>query len=105
MWVVNWVLHALVTQPLHLFEANIFYPAPHALARSEHIVATALLPPAHAQERGTTIAQRGGGRRGGGSAAADVSLGRVLTQGTPDQVRSNPEVQKVYLGQLEEASA
>ena len=46
------------------------------------IVATALLPPAHAQERGTTIAQRGGGRRGGGSAAADVSLGRVLTQGT-----------------------
>ena len=25
------------------------------------IVATALLPPAHAQERGTTIAQRGGG--------------------------------------------
>jgi len=43
VWVVNWVLHALVTQPLHLFEANIFYPAPHALARSEHIVATALL--------------------------------------------------------------
>ena len=43
VWVVNWVLHALVTQPLHLFEANVFYPAPHALARSEHIVATALL--------------------------------------------------------------
>jgi ABC-type branched-subunit amino acid transport system ATPase component/ABC-type branched-subunit amino acid transport system permease subunit len=31
--------------------------------------------------------------------------GRVLTEGTPDQVRSNPEVQKVYLGQLEEAGA
>jgi branched-chain amino acid transport system ATP-binding protein len=34
-----------------------------------------------------------------------MHLGRVLTQGTPDEVRSNPEVQKVYLGQLEEASA
>jgi ABC-type branched-subunit amino acid transport system ATPase component/ABC-type branched-subunit amino acid transport system permease subunit len=34
-----------------------------------------------------------------------MHLGRVLTQGTPDQVRSNPEVQKVYLGQLEEAPA
>src|ERR1700716_1186837 len=32
-----------------------------------------------------------------------MHLGRVLTEGTPDQVRSNPEVQKVYLGQLEEA--
>ena len=28
--------------------------------------------------------------------------GRVLTEGTPDQVRGNAEVQKVYLGELEE---
>jgi branched-chain amino acid transport system ATP-binding protein len=34
-----------------------------------------------------------------------MHLGRILTQGTPDEVRSNPEVQKVYLGQLEEATA
>jgi branched-chain amino acid transport system permease protein len=34
-----------------------------------------------------------------------MHLGRVLTEGTPEQVRSNPEVQKVYLGQLEEARA
>jgi ABC-type branched-subunit amino acid transport system ATPase component/ABC-type branched-subunit amino acid transport system permease subunit len=27
--------------------------------------------------------------------------GRILTEGTPDEVRANPEVQKVYLGQLE----
>ncbi len=27
--------------------------------------------------------------------------GRVLTEGTPDQIRSDPEVQKVYLGELE----
>jgi ABC-type branched-subunit amino acid transport system ATPase component/ABC-type branched-subunit amino acid transport system permease subunit len=34
-----------------------------------------------------------------------MHLGRVLTQGTPEEVRSNPEVQKVYLGELEEATA
>jgi len=28
--------------------------------------------------------------------------GRVLTQGSPDQVRADPDVQKVYLGQLED---
>jgi branched-chain amino acid transport system ATP-binding protein len=30
-----------------------------------------------------------------------MHMGRVLTQGTPEQVRHNPEVQKVYLGELE----
>jgi branched-chain amino acid transport system ATP-binding protein len=34
-----------------------------------------------------------------------MHLGRVLTQGTPDEVRSNAEVQKIYLGQLEQATA
>jgi ABC-type branched-subunit amino acid transport system ATPase component len=28
----------------------------------------------------------------------------VLTEGTPDDVRRNPEVKKVYLGELEEAA-
>jgi len=27
--------------------------------------------------------------------------GRVLVQGTPDQVRANPEVQAIYLGELD----
>ncbi len=30
-----------------------------------------------------------------------MHLGRVLTEGTPDEVRANPDVQKVYLGELE----
>jgi ABC-type branched-subunit amino acid transport system ATPase component/ABC-type branched-subunit amino acid transport system permease subunit len=35
-----------------------------------------------------------------------MHLGRILTEGTPDEVRSDPEVQKVYLGvELEEAGA
>jgi branched-chain amino acid transport system ATP-binding protein len=35
-----------------------------------------------------------------------MHLGRVLTEGTPDEVRANPEVQKIYLGELaEEATA
>jgi ABC-type branched-subunit amino acid transport system ATPase component/ABC-type branched-subunit amino acid transport system permease subunit len=31
-----------------------------------------------------------------------MHLGRVLTEGTPAEVRANPEVQKVYLGELEQ---
>src|SRR6188508_315745 len=35
IWVVSWVAHALTTDPLHLFRANIFYPHTNALAFSE----------------------------------------------------------------------
>jgi ABC-type branched-subunit amino acid transport system ATPase component/ABC-type branched-subunit amino acid transport system permease subunit len=31
-----------------------------------------------------------------------MNLGRVLTEGTPDEVRANADVRKVYLGELEE---
>ena len=34
-WIVGWVGHALVTDPLNLFNANIFYPYPNSLAFSE----------------------------------------------------------------------
>ena len=43
VWILNWVLHALVTQPLHVFDANIFYPTPLAGARQEILIATNLL--------------------------------------------------------------
>jgi hypothetical protein len=43
VWIVSWNLHALVTQPFHLFDANIFYPTPRSLARSEHLFATSVL--------------------------------------------------------------
>src|SRR5262245_16312859 len=42
-WVVAWVAHQLVHDPLHLFEAPIFYPAPHALAFSEHMFVESLM--------------------------------------------------------------
>lgn len=35
IWVVSWVAHALTTDPLQLFRANIFYPHTNALAFSE----------------------------------------------------------------------
>ncbi len=42
-WILAWVEHALVRDPLHLFQANIFYPARDALAFSEPLIAPALL--------------------------------------------------------------
>lgn len=35
IWVVSWVAHALTTQPLAVYDANIFYPHRNALAFSE----------------------------------------------------------------------
>src|SRR4029079_18376771 len=34
-WAVCWVAHELPRDPLHVFDANIFYPERHALAYSE----------------------------------------------------------------------
>jgi ABC-type branched-subunit amino acid transport system ATPase component len=33
-----------------------------------------------------------------------MHLGEVLTQGTPEEVRADPQVQLVYLGDLEETA-
>ena len=35
IWVVSWVAHALTTDPLHVYRANIFFPHDDALAYSE----------------------------------------------------------------------
>src|SRR5829696_5640987 len=42
-WIMAWVAHRLPRDPLHLFEANIFYPAHDALAFSEPLILPALV--------------------------------------------------------------
>jgi hypothetical protein len=42
-WILAWVQHQLPRDPLHLFQANIFYPARDTLAFSEPLVVPALL--------------------------------------------------------------
>ncbi len=42
-WVLAWDAHALVDNPLDLYNANIFYPYPNALAFSESQLASAAL--------------------------------------------------------------
>ncbi len=42
-WVVAWVAHQLPRNPVRLFEAPIFAPAPHALAFSEHMLVPAIM--------------------------------------------------------------
>jgi hypothetical protein len=38
-WFLAWDVHALTTDPLNLFDANIFYPMKNTLALSEHMIA------------------------------------------------------------------
>jgi hypothetical protein len=42
-WILAWDSHALLTDPLSLFNTNIFYPLLNTLAYSEHMFSTALL--------------------------------------------------------------
>ncbi len=37
-WILAWIAHQLPVDPLHLFDANIFYPEPRTLAFSEHMI-------------------------------------------------------------------
>jgi hypothetical protein len=49
IWVVAWVAHALLTDPVHLFDANIFYPHTSTLAYAEsNVVTGALAVPVYA---------------------------------------------------------
>jgi len=41
-WILAWDGHALLTDPAHLFDANIFFPLKQTLAYSEHLLGTAL---------------------------------------------------------------
>ena len=42
LWTLGWDLHALKTDPLHVFDANIFFPDKQTLAYSEHLIGAAL---------------------------------------------------------------
>lgn len=43
LWTISWDVHALLHQPLSLFDANIFFPEPRTLAYSEHLLGSAVL--------------------------------------------------------------
>ncbi len=42
-WILAWVAHQVVTDPLHLFDANIFHPERYTLAYSDHLFVQAML--------------------------------------------------------------
>src|SRR5262245_9179629 len=42
-WIIAWIAHQLPRAPLHLFDANIFFPEPNTLAFSEHMFVQALI--------------------------------------------------------------
>ena len=37
-WILAWIAHQAPRDPLHLFDANIFYPERHTLAYSDHLI-------------------------------------------------------------------
>jgi hypothetical protein len=41
-WIIDWVCHALTHDPLHLYDAPMYYPARYPLAYSENMVGIAL---------------------------------------------------------------
>lgn len=43
LWTLGWDLHALKTDPIHIFDANIFFPEARTLAYSEHLIGAALM--------------------------------------------------------------
>ncbi len=43
IWATSWVSQALFTDPLHLFDAGIYYPARDTLAFGDHMIGEALL--------------------------------------------------------------
>jgi hypothetical protein len=42
-WAMAWVAHQVIRDPVHLFDANIFYPERHTLAFSEHLFVQAMM--------------------------------------------------------------
>jgi hypothetical protein len=42
-WIMAWVAHEIVHDPVHLFDAPIFYPERHTLAFSEHLIVHSLM--------------------------------------------------------------
>jgi hypothetical protein len=42
-WILAWVAHQLVTNPLHLFDANIFFPERYTLAYSDHLFVQSMM--------------------------------------------------------------
>jgi hypothetical protein len=83
IWNVAWVAHALVTSPTRVYDANIFYPHPHALAFSEaNLVAGALAAPAWLLTRNAYVAHNTAVLLAFGSAALGAwLLARRLTGG------------------------
>ncbi len=43
LWTLGWDVHALISQPLAIFDANIYYPERLTLAYSENLVGSALV--------------------------------------------------------------
>lgn len=42
-WIMAWVAHQVVSNPWHLFDANIFFPEQHTLAYSDHLFVQSML--------------------------------------------------------------
>lgn len=42
-WAVSWIAHQIVRDPLHLFDANMFYPADDSYAHTEPLIVPALI--------------------------------------------------------------
>ena len=114
-WILDWDWYATFHQPLHLFQANAFYPAKYSLAFSENLYGVALLLfPLRALGAGALAAHNVAillgfafsgfamfvlGRMVSGSALAGVAAG-VVYAFVPFRFTQLPHVQHVFAGWL-----
>jgi len=114
-WILDWDWHATLHQPLHLFEANAFYPAHDSLAFSENLYGISLLLfPLRALGLGALTAHNLAlllgfafsgfaayllGRMISGSAWAGVAAG-IFYAFVPWRFTQLPHVQHVFAGWL-----
>jgi len=101
-WIMAWVSHQVVTNPLHLFDANIFYPERYTLAYSDHLFVQSMMGApllwAGASGRGVALASESSG--GDGQPRRIDSAAQEIVRGSGSGAFEKKAMTPFLLGKL-----